>query len=811
MGKVSSSFLKELRPTYCGDASYSRDYPWCKKEPKAVDLTSYKESEKFWDILPYHTGEQVNFCRHFQSSILAERDKHCVGLTKDFRKQVKKVIAAMPDADAIIDKKTKSVIPTESQIHAMIVDSAKSEGSALSSSTIFDDPYIKKSRIVRKKLVEIAALKRAGDPAMESKISKLEKDISRVCIVNNPDALVRINADCNDVIKGHDEMKGWYQKGFTFVGGLFSTFVILVKTGALPKMWNAGKNQWKKARAGDPEKDITPDNFIWAGIKAIGAFFVARDPYGGVVIESGEAAEDGTVDENGGPLTDKELEDMLKDDPEPVSEGEITGANATNDAATRYSYGGSADNLLEYLGELTTTSSSLKSFKDALNKTGEQYRGIDKPPFDISTLTSILDALEKGSNKSTGDAPNSRFSTFIAQVNSEKTMKAIDALNEHHTDIFFDRLLPAIAAKFETIEGALDRGDNESFEKNLSEATELINDIKAVNRAYNLLGKNLHALIDDARKNTSFANPADSRRLGLLGQSLMYARGLGHDINNTLAVPLALTELIKSPESRAKFFRMIENYDISKLKYNIKNAVEIQSLFAHEMSVELHMSKEIPELSNIPKEMKTFIFRAVGELVLNAIKYADSNKDAKRVDIRAELHEDGLLDIIVEDNGVGIRNTKQVLVYGFREEPRMADGTGTGLSTIFDLANSVGVTLAIESSPGEGSKFSLKGIDTNSWGKSTPPDGSGSDGTPSTSGSTEAGGAKSTSENTSFHSFLDEAETATLYEPASIEDSATSSLEQSFEIYTGQSFPINSLDFIMGAGVFATQPAGAGR
>jgi len=808
MGKVTSSFLKELRPTYCGDASYSRDYPWCKKEPKAVDLTSYKESEKFWDIIPFHTGDQVNFCRHFQSSILAERDKHCVGLTKDFRSQIKKIIAAMPDKDAVIDKKTKSVIPTESRIHAMIVDSAKSEGSALSSSTIFDDPYIKKSRIIRKKLVEIAKLKRAGDPAMESKISKLEKDISRVCIVNNPDALVRINADCNDVIKGHDEMKGWYQKGFTFVGGLFSTFVILVKTGALPKMWNAGKNQWKKARAGDPEKEITPDNFIWAGIKAIGAFFVARDPYGGVIIESGEAAEDGTVDENGGPLTDKELEDMLKDDPEPVSEN---GTSNISSPSTSYNYGGSVDSLLNYLGSLAATSSSLSSFKDVLNKAGKEYRLVDSAPFDMSSLDNIEVSLKKATISTDETTPNSRFSTFLDEINSGDTLKTIDALNDHYTDLFFDRLLPTVARKFEIIERAIADGDDKAFQKNLSEVKELLSDVRDINQSYNLFAKRLYDAIDEARKNISFADSRDSKHFGLLEQSLMYSRGLGHDINNAISVPLGVTELVKDKTTHPKFFRLIESSDISKLKYNIKNATEIQSLFAQEMNVEVRVSKEIPELHGMPKEMKFFIFRAVGELVLNAIKYADSNKDEKVVAVKTELHGDGILDIIVEDNGVGIRNTSQVLAPGFREQPNMADGTGTGLSTIFDLANRVGVTLAIESTPGEGSKISLKGIDTNSWGKSTPPDGSGSDGTPSTSGSTEAGGAKSTSESSSFHSFLDEAETATLYEPASIEDSATSSLEQSFDIYTGQSFPINSLDFIMGAGVFATQPAGAGH
>ena len=767
MGKVSSDFLKEMKPAYCGDESYSRDYPWCKQDPEPIDLTSYRETEKFWDVLPYHTGDAVKFCRHFQSSIFAERDKHCVGLTKDFKTEISKIIASMPDKDTVVDEKARSVIPTESKLHSMILDSARSGGDSLSSSTIFDDPYIKKSKIIRGKLLEIASLKRAGDPAMESKISALEKDIARVCVVSNPDALVRINDDCSVVIKEHECMKGWYQNVITGIGGVFSTFVILVKTGALPKMWNAGKNQWEKARAGDPENGVSPDNFIWAGIKAIGAFFVARDPYAGTVGDG--TTTDDPVDGSAGPLSDKVIEDMLDDIGETSNE---TSEIFTSDPSSLYNYSGSADALESYLANLIQAQNSLSSFEQAIKNVGNNYHVVSNSNFNDSSLSTINGYLKAVIDNAGGNTPNTRFATLLGEINSKQTVKTIDGLNAHHMKWIFDHMLPFIVDRFRMFRDAMAKGNAIEAKEYLAQIDQANTDLANINQYYGKSGEEIYNIVNEARKNATAINPEDASRLGTLSQSLMYTRGLSHDVNNIVGTTRNIARLFEEKKQIGDIDRLlsvVDEYDLSRLDFNIKSAAKVQSLYSRDMDVVVNISKSIPKIENIPSEMKHFIFRAVNELVLNAIKYSDRSKDKRNIDIGVIEHDDGLIDIVVSDNGVGIKNTQSVLTYGARERPDLADGTGTGLSAIFDLANKMDVTLSIESSPNKGTSIALKNIDTKGWTKNNPTgngSGGGTNGTPSTNETPSSSETASTSgksqtasiESSSFDGFIQESE-----------------------------------------------------
>jgi anti-sigma regulatory factor (Ser/Thr protein kinase) len=788
MGKVSSDFLKEMRPSYCGDASYSRSYPWCKKEPKEVNLTAYKDSEKYWDILPLHTNDAVKFCRHFQSSIFGDAEKHCVALTKDFRGEIKKIIAAMPSKDTVVAKDAKSVIPTESKLYGMITDGTDS--SALSVSTIFDRPYVKKARLIREKLVEIAALKRSGDPATDSKILKLERDIKRVCIVSNPDALTSINDDCAGVIENHDSMKGWYQKGAAAIGTLFTTFVILVKTGALPKMWSAGKNQWKKARAGDIENGVKPDNFAWAGIKAIGAFFVARDPYvdptnplQGALSLPEDVVLDPMDDFNEEPLSNADLQAMLDTD---VDANGVSVAAV--DPTSLYSYGGSAEALDACLAGLATVIADISLLTEAIESAGNNYFVVQNSNFNLSSFSEINGYLAEALDSSLGNTSNTRFATLLTQVNSERTLEIIDTMNDHHTKWVFDFLMPLFVDRFKKLGTAILENNEGDIQKYRAETNGAIDQLRTINKRYANFNHTFYTIVNEARKNTSFANPKDAAQLGTLGQSLMYGRGLGHDINNILSTVMGISQLLESTKSLDKIGRyldIIEEFDLSRLDYNVKTAMNIQTPFAKELGVDLILSKDIPKLENMPDKMRHFVFRAVNELVLNAIKYSDRSKDERTVRIGAVSHGDGLVDIIVEDNGMGIRNTTKVLDFGHRELPDLAEGTGTGLSAVFDLANRVGVTLSIESTPGKGTTITLKNIETSSWVKPTPTSGgTPMSGSPSSGGPVASSGSAVSMESESFAGIIPENELG-LPQHDMLADDDPDAFDMSTSAYTG--------------------------
>lgn len=793
MGKVSSSFLKEMKPAYCGDASYSRSYPWCKKDPEAINLTAYKKSEKYWDILPLHTGDAVTFCRHFQSSIFGDSKKHCVALTKDFRAEIRKIIAAMPGKETVVAKDAKSVIPTGSKLRRMITDGTN--GSALSVSTTFDTPYDKKAGLIREKLVEIAALKISGDAAMDSKILKLDRDINRVCIVSNPDALTRINDDCAGVIENNESMKGWLKSGAAAIGTLFTTFFLLVKTGKLPKMWTAGKNQWKYSRAGDPENDVKPDNFIWASIKAIGAFFTANDPYAETVDDG--IVTDGTVDGSGDSFTNEEIENMLND----VGPIDKADEATTPDPAELYSYGGSAEALDNYLAKLTKVRSTLSSFEQAVEDTGDNLRVVPNSPFSLSSLSKIGDYLEAAIDSTGESTPNARFAKLLANINSGETLATLKALNVHHTKWSFDHILPFIIDKFEKLRKAMVEGDEKKIEASIRKINLATEDLNRINTGYgNFIGQ-FYDIIDNARKNTSFTNPKDSAHLGLISQSAMYARGLRHDIGNIMTATKGTAQLIEGgnplDDDINFMLDVIKGYDLSILSYNLKTAVGIQRTFAGKMGVTIELSDKIPHLENMDNETKYFIFNATNEVLLNAIKYADREKPKRTVKLDAVLHDDNLIDLVFTDNGVGIRNTQKVLYYGYREKPELAEGTGIGLSAIFDRSNKMGVTLSIESTPGEGTTISLKNIDVSGCTKSNPSGGSddgGSKGTMTTSGSPSDSGTTEDSrlhdpasmKSSSFWGFVPRDQLGIAPPRRILEEEAPSPLDLSTSIFTGQ-------------------------
>ncbi|HET7229550.1 MAG TPA: ATP-binding protein [Longimicrobium sp.] len=98
----------------------------------------------------------------------------------------------------------------------------------------------------------------------------------------------------------------------------------------------------------------------------------------------------------------------------------------------------------------------------------------------------------------------------------------------------------------------------------------------------------------------------------------------------------------------------------------------------------------------------------VVNLLSNAVKFTDSGG---RIDLACGAGEEGVW-VTVADTGIGIAPEKQAPIF----EPfvqvrsdltRTAEGTGLGLAISRDLARGMGGDLTVESTPGEGSTFTL--------------------------------------------------------------------------------------------------------
>lgn len=96
----------------------------------------------------------------------------------------------------------------------------------------------------------------------------------------------------------------------------------------------------------------------------------------------------------------------------------------------------------------------------------------------------------------------------------------------------------------------------------------------------------------------------------------------------------------------------------------------------------------------IAEEMSVFIFKAIQELIANVVKHAG----AGRADIQMNWG-DGEIQIVVRDNGRGFDSTSY--------NAGLSRDNCFGLFSIRERLSSIGGSLAIDSSPGNGTRVSM--------------------------------------------------------------------------------------------------------
>jgi CheY-like chemotaxis protein len=124
-----------------------------------------------------------------------------------------------------------------------------------------------------------------------------------------------------------------------------------------------------------------------------------------------------------------------------------------------------------------------------------------------------------------------------------------------------------------------------------------------------------------------------------------------------------------------------------------------------------NLSLNIRIESGTPATLKTDrqrVEQILKNLLSNAIKFTDAGE----VSLRVSLQPQGSIAFSVRDSGIGIRPDQQQLIFdAFRQADgttsRRYGGTGLGLSISRDLTALLGGSLAVESSEGGGSTFTL--------------------------------------------------------------------------------------------------------
>ena len=122
-----------------------------------------------------------------------------------------------------------------------------------------------------------------------------------------------------------------------------------------------------------------------------------------------------------------------------------------------------------------------------------------------------------------------------------------------------------------------------------------------------------------------------------------------------------------------------------------------------QITVCVELEENITELIDEEK-----INQAFGNLLNNAIKYSDENKN---INIRL-FKESGNTVLEIEDEGIGIPEDEQSRIFEKfyrvgQKETESISGTGLGLTVVKEIVEAHKGKIIIDSKPGKGSKFSV--------------------------------------------------------------------------------------------------------
>ncbi len=251
------------------------------------------------------------------------------------------------------------------------------------------------------------------------------------------------------------------------------------------------------------------------------------------------------------------------------------------------------------------------------------------------------------------------------------------------------------------------------------------------------LGRQCMKLFEFEKQNKKFK--AIQKKLKQKYQELeKFASVVSHDIKSPLANIISLTELLKV-ENQGKFDEETTQYlnYLNESSYSLRNYVDgilsfyrsehilekdyenvdLQNLLsgiAHLYDVASDVEIEYPEtvtLKNVNKAALTQVFL---NLVSNALKY--NSKELRKIQITFKKTEDYYhFEVIDNGDGFSEENSSKIFELFTTLDTNDRDGnpgSGIGLATVKKLINSMGGTIKVHSTPGEGStfKFTIKRV-----------------------------------------------------------------------------------------------------
>lgn len=227
------------------------------------------------------------------------------------------------------------------------------------------------------------------------------------------------------------------------------------------------------------------------------------------------------------------------------------------------------------------------------------------------------------------------------------------------------------------------------------------------------------------------------REMALARMKTEFVANVSHELKTPLSLirlfgETLLLERVSRPEQRSRYYQIIAR-ESERLGHLIANVLSFAGIEAGKKTYELlpcdlgeavretydsyrfhleekgfeHRLEIEPDLPRVRADPDA-VAQALINLLENAVKYSPREKTV-RVSVRSG---DGAVRISVEDRGVGISPRDQARVweeyYRTREARALATrGSGLGLSLVRHIVRAHGGRVELESSPGQGSTFTL--------------------------------------------------------------------------------------------------------
>ncbi|WOI44107.1 response regulator [Acidovorax sp. BLS4] len=195
---------------------------------------------------------------------------------------------------------------------------------------------------------------------------------------------------------------------------------------------------------------------------------------------------------------------------------------------------------------------------------------------------------------------------------------------------------------------------------------------------------------------------ADNKSGNLTGEQVKYAQTIHGAGNDLLSLINDILDLSKIEAGQATI--SIEPMDVARA---VNALVEPLRPIAHDKGLALHCTVEPGAPATLQTDVQRF-GQVLKNLLSNALKFTEQGE----VSLRVVGNADGTVSFAVSDTGIGIPEHQQELIFeAFRQADgsthRRYGGTGLGLSISRDLAQLLGGSIAVRSTPGQGSVFTL--------------------------------------------------------------------------------------------------------